>query len=225
LLALLILSAPVRGADPLTDAVAQIYPDYRAALFRTNNGPPEGALAAIRKTAEGWQALARRFAPPLPAPYAGETGWTELTTRVAAVLGQAEAEAAAGRMAAAHETLEEIRDLLGAFRARNGVFTFSDAMNAYHEEMERAAPLAAEGAAKLPELRELAGVLHHLAERLLPAAPEAWRTNPHFGALDAANRAAVEAFRSAVRGGDPAAIRQAAQGLRGPYSRMFLRFG
>jgi len=225
LLTLLVLCAPARGADPLTDAIAQVYPDYRAALFRTNNGPQEAALTAIRSTAAGWQALAARFTPPLPVPYADETGWPALAARVAVVLGKAEVEAVAGQLAASHETLEEIRDLLGALRARNGVVTFSDAMNLYHAEMERAAPLAAEGLAKLAELRELAGVLHHLAERLLPAASDTLRADPDFGAMEAANRAAVATFRTAVRAGDPAAILRTAQGLRGPYSRLFLRFG
>lgn len=224
-LALLLAAGPGRAADPFTAAIAEIYPDYRAALFRTNNGPPEAALAAIRATAEGWRRVTARFPAPLPVPYAEERDWPALAARIGAILERAEAEARAGRLAEAHETLEEIRDLLGALRARNGVVTFSDAMNLFHEEMERAAPLAAEGAARLAELRELAGVLHFLAARLRAAAPPALREGSEFVALEAANRAAVEAFRAAVRGGDPAAIRQAAGALRGPYSRLFLRFG
>jgi hypothetical protein len=224
-LALLLAGLPARAADPLTDALGGVYPDYRAALFRTNSGPPEAALAAIRAAEAGWARLGDRLAAPLPEPYAREAGGAALHARVAAILAKAGTEAASGQLPAAHETLEEIRDLLGGFRARNGVFTFSDLMNAYHEEMERAAPLAAEAATKMAELRELAGVLHYLAARLLPGAPASLRADADFAALEAANRAAADAFRGAVRGGDPAAIRQAAGALRQSYSRLFLRFG
>lgn len=224
-LALLLAASQGRAADPLTAAVAEFYPAYRAALFRTNNGPPDAALAAVTEAAQHWRGVTARFTDALPVPYAEEREWPALARRIGAILEQAQAEAAAGRLPHAHETLEEVRELLGALRARNGVFTFSDAMDAYHAEMERAAPLAAEGPARLADLRELAGVLHFLAGRLLPAAPPALRADPEFAALEAANRAAVEAFRSAVRMGDPAAIAQAAAALRGPYSRLFLRFG
>ncbi|PWS38845.1 hypothetical protein DFH01_06235 [Falsiroseomonas bella] len=225
LLALQLAATPVLAADPLTDAIARIYPDYRTALFRTNSGPPDAALAAIRATRTAWQGLSARFSQPLPPPYATEEGWPALSTRVAMLLGEAESETMAGRLPAAHEALEEIRDLLGTLRARNGVFTFSDAMNAYHEEMERALPLALEPDERIAELRELAGVLHYLAGRLPAAAPAALQGDAEFTALEAANRAAAEAFRTAVRSGDLAAIRRAAQSLRPAYSRLFLRFG
>jgi hypothetical protein len=225
LLALQLAATPVLAADPLTDAIERIYPDYRTALFRTNTGPPEAALTAIRATRTAWQGLSARFSQPLPRPYATEEGWPALSTRVAILLGEAEAATLAGRLPAAHEALEEIRDLLGTLRARNGVFTFSDAMNAYHEEMERAVPLAIETDDKTAELRELAGVLLYLAGRLQAAAPAALKGDADFAALDGANRAAAETFRTAVRGGDPAAIRWAAQNLRPAYSRLFLRFG
>ncbi len=224
-LAAMLLTAPLRAADPLTEAMGASYADYRAALFRTNNGPPEAALAAIRATAAGWRDLAARIAAPLPEPYAREAGWSALTTRVLAVLRQAEAEAAAGQLPRAHETLEEIRDLLADFRARNNVRVFSDLMNEFHEAMERAAPLAAQGPSTLAEQRELAGVLVRLAAGLLPGAPPALRQDADFLALESANRAAVMAFRDATRSGDAGAIRAAAERLRQPYSRLFLRYG
>jgi len=224
-LAAMLVATPLRAADPLTEAIGVSYADYRAALFRTNNGPPDAALAAIRATAAGWRDLAARVATPMPEPYARETGWPALAARVLAVLGKAEAEALAGQLPQAHETLEEIRDLLGDLRARNNVRVFSDMMNAFHEAMERAAPLAAQGPSTLAEQRELAGVLVHLAAGLLPGAPLALRQDSDFLALEAANRAAVMVFRDATRSGDAAAIRAAAERLRQPYSRLFLRYG
>ena len=47
-------------------------------------------------------------------------------------------EIAARQLPQAHETLEAVRDLLAEQRRRSGVVVFSDHMNAYHLEMERA---------------------------------------------------------------------------------------
>jgi heme oxygenase len=55
---------------------------------------------------------------------------------VTSVAKKAHAAISKGDLADAHEILEKIRDLLGDLRSRNGIVTFSDRMNAYHEAME-----------------------------------------------------------------------------------------
>jgi hypothetical protein len=144
-------------------------------------------------------------------------------------VAQVNAEAArlveAGKVADAHEVLEKIRDAIGALRARNGVVTFSDHMNAYHEQMEKVLLGSYEGysPAGLLILREDVAVLAYLAEVLTKTRPAA-----EAAAIDQAIApvlASVEAVRSALAGGDATAIRNAVKALKPAYSRLFLRFG
>jgi hypothetical protein len=171
LLPLSALAGPV--ADFERDLTA-IYAHYRAALFQTNQNNKAATEKAIADFEAGWTrvVLARRASPP--PQYADDPKWTETLGKVDAVLIQAKADMARGELAKAHETLEAIRDLIGYLHLRNGIVTFSDRMNAYHEQMEHLVegswPVDADG---LGKLREETAVLAHLAaelERFKPAA-------------------------------------------------------
>ena len=149
-------------------------------------------------------------------------------TKVGQVYERAASQVAAGQLPEAHETLEEVRDLLADLRRRNGVIVYSDHMNAYHAEMEH----VLEGGAKLLgesrgllELIARAGVLDYLAARLRSEAPPALAADPEFAPAVLAVEASVKALRQALMAQDAAAAREALGKLKGPYSRLFLRFG
>lgn len=201
------------------------YADYRAALFRTNQNDPAGSRAAIAAFAVKWQQLATDWRRSPPPQYADDQRLGPTLDEIAQVNAEAARLVEAGKVADAHEVLEKIRDAIGALRARNGVVTFSDHMNAYHEQMEKVLLGSYDGysPAGLTALRDDLAVLAYLADALKTARPAA--EAPAIDEAIAPVLASVEAVRQALAGGDTAAIRNAVKALKPPYSRLFLRFG
>jgi hypothetical protein len=222
--AIVLATAPLASASPFHDAERRVeaaYADYRAALFQTNqrdSAATERAIAAFRVK---WGALAADWRASPPPQYADDPMLGETLATVTRLTEEAAGQAARGDLAGSHNTLEGIRDTLGALRARNGILVFSDRMNAYHELMEHVIGHAYDAPAALGE--DVA-VLAHLARQIganRPASADA----AAFGAAFDALQTSVDALRAAMRSGDSANIEQARKGLKGPYSRLFLRFG
>lgn len=225
----LALALPSQAADPATDALQQAYGPYRVALFRTNGQDRGEAERALSQAVRAWQQVIERFAgSPAPWPYAADTQFAATLREVGLVYQEAEGRVKAGQLAQAHEVLERVRDLLADLRHRNGVVVFSDAMNEYHAAME---DLLKNGAAVMAKpqgaLQVMAqvGVMEHLAKRLLDQASAALRADTEFQAGLQAVRASVAALRAAVEAQDVAAVNKAIAGLKGPYSRLFQKFG
>ncbi|MCW5633598.1 MAG: hypothetical protein KIT17_09695 [Rubrivivax sp.] len=227
-LALAAWAMPAAAADAVTDAMQAAYAPYRAALFRTNSKAQPESEQAIAAARTQWRALADRFAARPAPPYDRDADFAATLKQVDEVYARAEAQIAARQLPEAHETLEKARDLMAELRRRNGVVVFSDHMNAYHEQMEHvlvdgAKMLAQPGG--LLELAAQAGTLDHLAKRLAGEAPAALTKDAEFkGALDAV-LGSVRALRAAITRQDEAAVREAIGKLKGPYSRMFLKYG
>jgi hypothetical protein len=124
--------------------------------------------------------------------------------------------------------LERVRDLLATLRQRSGVVMYSDAMDAHHEAMEA---VLTKGSQRMSEpqrgmhLMAQVGVLDHLAERLRTLAPADWQADAAFNSGRLAVSDSVAALRGAVLAQDVAAVAKAIAGLKGPYSRLFLKFG
>lgn len=129
---------------------------------------------------------------------------------------------------AAHETLEQARDILSDLRRRNNVVVFSDQMNAYHAEMER---VLADGAAMLAQpggdarLAAVSGALAYLAARLASEAPQTYARNEEFVALVGALQKAVADLQQALFNDDRPAAQEALRKLKPPYAELFLKFG
>ncbi|GAB4035709.1 MAG: hypothetical protein Fur0014_01680 [Rubrivivax sp.] len=138
LLSALLLTAawPAWAGDPMTDAMVAAYAPYRAALFRTNGQDAAAAADAVAQGRRAWQAVQAQFAARPPAPYERDPEVARTLAGVDAAFAQAEAAVAAGRLPAAHEALEAVRDLLSDLRRRNQVIVYSDHVNAFHAEME-----------------------------------------------------------------------------------------
>lgn len=221
-------TASVQAADAVTEALQQAYVPYRAALFRTNSksqSESEQALVAARRSLAG--VIAQWAAKPA-APYDRDPEFAATLKKVDEVYARAQAQIGKTELAEAHETLEAARDLLADLRRRNGVVTFSDHMNAYHEVMEQVligGPKTLDAPNGLLKLAGDVGVLDHLAQRLGSQADATLMANPEFVKMLAALKASVATLKDAVLRQDAAAVREGIGALKKPYSQMFLKFG
>lgn len=216
------------AADAVTDAMQAAYVPYRAALFRTNSKAQAESEQAIAAARTQWRALAERHGAKPGAPYDRDAAFAATLKQVDEVYAKAEAQIAARQLSEAHETLEKARDLLSDLRRRNNVVVFSDHMNAYHEQMEHVlvdGPKTLGLPGGLLELAAQAGALDYLAKRLRVEAPAALVQDNEFKGLVDAVEASVRTLRAALARQDEAAVREAIGKLKGPYSRLFLKFG
>jgi len=220
-----LMLAGAAHAGPVADFEAQMrsaYADYRGALFQTNAGKQDAAVKAIDSFKAKWGAL-----PAEPPPqYADDAAYAGTLAGVAALADEAASQAADGKLAEAHETLEGIRDAIGGLHERNGLVGFSDRMNAYHAWMEKilGGDYGGFDPAGLATLRDDAAVLAYLAADLA-AHPPAESADPSYQGLLDAVTASVAALRTAAQSGDAGAAKQAVGGLKVPYSKLFLKFG
>lgn len=216
------------AGDAVTDAVQSAYGPYRTALFRTNSNSQPEAAQAIAQAQQAWKSVSDRFGANPPVPYDRDPQFSRTLAQVAAVYAKAATEVAAGKLAPAHETLEDARDLIAAMRQRNGVVVFSDHMNAYHAQMEHVlmqGPKQLASAQGMPELVGQLGVLDYLARQLRAQAPESLRQNAEFDTLLKDVEASVSAAYKAGLAQDANALKGAIGKLKVPYSKLFLKFG
>jgi len=221
-------SFSAQAADPVTEAINQAYAPYRAALFRTNGKAQPESEQAIVQTQQAWKSVIDRFAARPPIPYDGDPEFGASLQAVSKVYEQAASEIGQGKLVQAHESLEQARDIMAELRRRNGVIVFSDHMNAYHAEMEH---VLAQGAAMTSSpqamltLVKRVGVLEYLAKRLRSEAPKALQNDAEFRAALQALETSVYTLHRAAMNQDAAAAREALGRLKGPFSKLFLKFG
>lgn len=223
-----LLLSGAAGAGPVQEfekQLTEVYAHYRAALMQTNvknQAATESAIAAFEK---GWSGILARKSSP-PPQYADDTRWGETLDKVATILGQAKAEAGKGDLARSHETLEAIRYQIAALRQRNGIVSFSDHMNAYHEQMEIVVGGSyAADAEGLARLREDVAVLAYLMAEVERNRPGQLASDETFSQGVAAMKASVTALQLAVRSGDTTRLTELRKALKPPYSRLFVRYG
>ncbi len=220
----LTLLAGAALAGPYSDGEARLadaHADYRAALFQTNQKNKQATEASLAAFQAKWLALSAAWRQSPPPQYADDPRLSETLADVARTSEEAQKLAASGDLAQSHDLLERIREGIGSLRGRNGVLSFSDRMNAYHEVMEHL--LEAKDASP-GEIAEQAAVLAYLAKAIGDNAPK----TPDMAAFEAAfgpMQASVAALRTAARSGDRSAIDTARKALKPAYSRLFLRFG
>lgn len=222
------VSAPSWAADAATDALLSAYGPYRAALFRTNGTDAAAAVQALQQAQSAMQSVQQRFAAAPPAPYDRDSAFASSLQAVQTLYRKAADEVQAGRLPAAHETLESVRDELSALRRRNQVIVYSDHMNAYHETMEHVlvqGPQWLDRPAGLWDLALQVGALELLAQRLRTQAPATHSADAEFEPLLKGVEASVAALKTAVLRQDVAAARLALGQVKTPYSKLFLKFG
>ena len=216
-------------ASPFTDAEAQlraVYGDYRAALFLSNAGKAPETAKALAGFDTAWSEMSAQWGTTPPPQYAADAALPQTFDAVSALIGKARDEVAAGKLPAAHETLEGVRAEIAGLHERAGLIGFSDRMNAYHTAMEEVLgrDYAAMGPGAAAALAGDAAVLDYLAAQIVAnPAPEA--ANPAYAPLIEAFAASARAFRAAADSGDMAAALAARGALKVPYSRLFAQFG
>ncbi len=219
---------PAWAADPVTDAMQQAYGPYRAALFKTNSGSVAESQQAVTQAQTSWAQIVKQFGSKPAAPYDRDTRFAASLSEVAAVYAKAADEISRNQLAAAHETLERARDVMAEMRQRNNIVVFSDHMNAYHAQMEH---VLVEGAKLfdqpkgLLQLTAQVGVLEYLAAQLGTQAPASLASDPEFVAALKVVQQSVAELKAALLAQDPVAVKAAIGKIKGPYSKMFLKFG
>lgn len=216
------------AADPLTEAMQKTYAPYRVALFKTNAKAQEESRQAVLQAQQGWNRLVADFGANPPPPYAGDGDLAASLAAVGKVYVTALGEIEANQLAEAHETLEEVRDVMADLRRRNQVIVFSDHMNAYHAEMEH---VLNEGEKLLAgpngalELAAKVGTLEYLAGRVKSEAPANLLKSDEFVAMHKALEKSVADVKAALFAKDSAKVKETLGKLKQPYSKMFIKFG
>ena len=216
------------AADPVTDAMQVANGPYRMALFKTNGKSQPEALQALIQAQQAWDKLSTQFGSKPAAPYDHDAAFAASVAEVAKVYTKALAEVNANQLTDAHNTLEHAREVMADMRQRNNVVVFSDHMNAYHAQME---VIMVDGHTTLAQPKGLltmtaqTGALSYLAKRLTTQAPASLSQNPEFTGLVNAVNQSVSALESAVMNQDMAAAKEAIGKLKGPYSKLFAKFG
>ncbi len=219
---------PTFAADAVTDAMQAAYGPYRVALFKTNSNSQAEALLAMAQAQQTWDKLATQFGSKPPAPYDRDTSFSTSLADVSKVYAKATDQVKANQLPAAHETLEDARDIMAQLRRRNQVIVFSDHMNAYHSEMEH---VLIDGGKTLAlpngmqQLTAQVGALTYLGKKLKSEAPANYSSNSEFVELLKAVDKSVADLQAALFTQNTSATKEAMGKLKAPYSKLFLQFG
>jgi hypothetical protein len=204
------------------------YGPYRVALFKTNSNSQAEAQQAMTQAQQSWGKLASQFGTKPPAPYDRDAAFATSLAEVSKVYAKATEQVAANQLTAAHDTLEAARDIMAELRHRNQVVVYSDHMNAYHQEMEH---VLIDGTKTLAlpngmqQLTAQAGVLTYLSNKLNTEAPANYKSNPEFVDLLKAVDKSVADLQAALFAQNAVAVKEAMGKVKGPYSKLFLKFG
>jgi hypothetical protein len=208
-------------------SLRDVYGDYRKALFLTNTGKGAEAAAATEALIGKWQIITDQWSAKPPPHYADDPKWPETLKEVSRLAAKSAEEIKAARLPEAHETLEGVREAIGNLHTRNGIISFSDRMNAYHERMEHVLTtnISAPDQSLFDRLQEDAAVLKYLAESALAHPPAEAAGSDEFTALSRGLLASVEDLLDAARTSDTAKLKAAMQALKPAYAKLFVKFG
>jgi hypothetical protein len=220
--------ALAHAADPVTDLMQAANAPYRMALYKTNGKDAGEAQQALVQAQQTWGKLSTQFGAKPAAPYDRDPAIAASVAEVGKVYDQAMKEVSAGQLGTAHNTLERVRDIMADMRQRNNVVVFSDHMNAYHSQME---VIMVHGNETLAQpkgmllLTAQAGALSYLAKQLEAQAPADLAKNAEFTELLKAVKQSASNLDAALLNQDLTAVKDAVGKLKGPYSKMFAKFG
>ncbi len=209
---------------------------YIPALALTNQGqaaPSKKAIAGLKKQ---WKVFAETCEAAMP----DDPQWKPDLKRVGQIITKADQQIAAGELAEAHETLEEIRDIFLQLRRRNEIVYYLDWLTDFHETMEEIVkPAAAKVKQGKLDVSEADGAR---MRRLLAEATRQWQVvqsaefDPEplgYGpskvaampGMIEAEANALAALEKALDGGDAERILQAAVAIKPPFAKFFMSFG
>ena len=228
ILSLLLAAGIANAADPVTDLMQKTYGPYRVALFKTNNNAQDDSRQAVAQAQQGWNQIITQYGAKPPVPYAGDAEFANSLAEVSKVYVKAAEEIEKNQLTQAHDTLEHAREVMADMRHRNQVIVYSDHMNAYHAQMEHVlidSEKTLAGPNGMLQLTAQVGALEFLAARLKSEAPADYLKNDEFNALYKAVDKSVADLKAALFTQDAAKVKEAISKVKGPYSKMFIKFG
>jgi hypothetical protein len=227
----LVLAAPIaaaRAETPFDARMDAAYDTFRSAFWYTRTG--NGGVAAIEMMTfdARWRALRDAFEADPPDAYADDPHWRETLAAVADANAKALALVNDGAVREAHDALSPIRSLLSDLRARNGLVTFSDHVDAYGaviESISRFAPwdrpLSADDWAALERSTDaLAAAIRTLEDEAGVRAD-----NPDFERTLDDNRRALDQFKANLDARSERGAKGSIRDIRSAYGLFFLKFG
>jgi hypothetical protein len=235
LLAAALVSAPSAQAtaDELQDffeAKQNAYRYYRSAWFYLRTGNTDLAALELSFFVRGWDEIRSRFSEAPPGPFADDPLWREGLAEIGAraVDGMTALESADTE--AAKASLGPIPRVMADIRARNGVVTFSDAVDALTGAMEslwryRSEPPNLSDQATVANLDEGAVRLRAAFDRLRNDAPDDVAFDDQFLRLVNDSDAAIDRLQNAVDARDQSALINALRELRSFERLLWLNFG
>jgi hypothetical protein len=209
--------------------VNKAYASYRMSLFQTNKKNQAKSLESALNFQQQWQAITEKYGEAPPDVYANDPEWRATLFNISDINALGIQEILVGNLSDAHETLEAIRDELGALRQRNQVNTFSDHVNNYHEAMESLLLLGLKpndiDNNSLLTIREELAVLEYLAEKMKGNAPVEYLQNEGFKQAINGVFNSLKNLRKAVNEKNPDNILKAIKKLKPAYAKVFIKFG
>jgi hypothetical protein len=209
------------------------YAAYRQALIATgvgkaDKGAVDTAIKALSELDRQWGSFMGHYKKP-PPHFSDEKAWEPTFAKVRALVHKGLEAAKRASLDDAHDALEEIRIILSDLRRRNNIITFSDHVNAYHEQLEEiiGADYAMDGfsPAQRLELNEQLAVLSFLAEAMERNAPQAYSSQPEFITLLENVFSSIDRVRQAIEENDKKNIINSIAGLKTPFAKLFSKFG
>ena len=209
--------------------VDQAYASYRMALFQTNKKDQVKSLESAVSFQQQWLAITDKYIESPPEVYVSDPQWQDTLLKIGDIIGLSILEMLEGKLSDAHETLEVIRDELGALRQRNQVSTFSDHVNNYHEAMESLLHLGLKpgdiNSMAMLSIREELAVLEYLAKKMQDNAPAEYLKNEKFNQAMEGMLDSLKNLRQAVKEKSPDKIAKTIKALKPAYAKVFIKFG
>jgi len=209
--------------------VNKAYAIYRVALFQTNKKNQQKSLESTFSFQQQWLAITEKYSAAPPEVYATDPLWRPTLVNIGDITALSIREILAEKLSDAHETLEAIRDELGALRQRNQVITFSDYVNNYHEAMESLLFLGLKpydiNDKGLLLIREELAVLDYLADKMKENAPAEYLKKEKFNKAMQGVFSSLKNLRQAINAKNPDKVVKAINGLKPAYAKIFVKFG
>ena len=209
--------------------VNNAYASYRIALFQTNKKNQAKSLESAVSFQQQWLAITENYGGAPPEVFADDPQWHSTLVKIGDIAALSIREILAEKLSAAHDTLEVIRDELGALRQRNQVSTFSDHVNNYHAAMESLLHLELKpydiDDKGLLIIREELAVLEYLAEKMKENAPAEYMKKEEFNQAMQGVFRSLQNLRQAVNEKNPDQIVKAIKRLKPAYAKVFVKFG
>ena len=209
--------------------VNKAYASYRTALFQTNKKNHAKSLESTFSFQQQWLTITEKYSEAPPEVYAADPQWKPTLVNIGDITALSIREILAEKLSDAHETLEAIRDELGALRQRNQVITFSDHVDNYHEAMESLLFLGLKpydiDDKGLLLIREELAVLDYLADEMKENAPVEYLKKEKFNKAMQGVFGSLKALRHAIDEENPDKVVKAIKGLKPAYAKVFVKFG